>query len=793
MANHVQNIARTVVPHGVAANHGLSIGSSEAAAFEPKKVLFTGGAGFIGSNVLCYMVRTYPEVFFLCLDNLSEGSSLSNLDSLKSMPNFSFVLGTITSEATLRSLMEKHQFDTVMHFAAQTHVDRSFVRPTAFCETNVMGTAVLLKASKDFGIKRFFHVSTDEVYGENVGSAAPFTEEAHLKPGNPCSASKAGAECLVKGYTSSFGKDLSIVTVRPSNIYGPRQYPEKLIPKFALRLLRKQQLPLHGGGAARRSFLFVEDAARAFDLVLRRGRSGEVYNIGAREGSTKSVLEVAMAVQQAMGIDSAKAREENLEIVPDRAKNDGSYDIDSSKVKALGWQPVVTFEKGLEITVSWYQNNPLYWGNVDKALLPHNMGEAVTSQVLEETTQGKVWYAPYKFQAYGEEEIQEVVQCLRDGWLAPGPRTEEFEKRVSELFGKRYGLMVNSGSSANLIGLAVLGLSPGDEVITPACTFSTVVAPLEQLRLKPVFVDVLAGSYVPTVDAVMEAVTERTKCIFLPNLVGSKPDWPELRRRIALLGRNIVLFEDSCDCITYTPESDLSVISFYASHIITAGGLGGCVMFNDAKLRDKALMFRDWGRIGNNTEDVNDRFAHNVDGIEYDFKFLYGCVGYNMKACEMNAAFGLAQLRKLNHFRALRRRNICRYVETLREANTTFVLPAKYEEQDWLALPLMHKDRKGLLRYLEANDVQIRVCFAGNITRHPAYRHYLGDFPESDRIMAEGFLIGAHHGLTTSDVDRVCELLIKYDRGLVETQEMTEKRGTGRVVEEGGDAATLDF
>merc|ERR1719456_2057276 len=250
----------------------------------------------------------------------------------------------------------------------------------------------------------------------------------------------------------------------------------------------------------------------------------------------------------------------------------------------------------------------------------------------------------------------------------------------------------------------------------------------------------------------------------IPNLIGGKVDWAELRRRLPNYGHKIWLFEDSCDSITHTTESDISVISFYASHIITAGGLGGVVMFNDEKLKEKALMFRDWGRIGNNSEDVSERFAHQVDGIEYDFKFLYGTLGYNMKACEMSAAFGLAQLRKLDKFKAMRKANVNRYVERLRAAGTSYVLPERHNEFDWLAFPLMHKDRKGVLRFLESHDVQIRVCFAGNITRHPAYRHYLADYPVSDRIMAEGFLIGAHHGLSPADVDRVCKLLIEYDK-----------------------------
>ena len=211
----------------------------------------------------------------------------------------------------------------------------------------------------------------------------------------------------------------------------------------------------------------------------------------------------------------------------------------------------------------------------------------------------------------------------------------------------------------------------------------------------------------------------------------------------------------------------MSVISFYASHIITAGGGGGMVMFNEKRHRLRALMFRDWGRIGNNSEDPSARFGHKVDGIEYDFKFLYGVLGYNMKSTEMNAAFGLVQMDKLAGFKAIRKANINHYVEILAAAETSYVLPMNHNDYDWLAFPLMHKDRGGLLRFLEARDVQVRVTFSGNITRHPAYRHYLNDtdFPIADRIMAEGFLLGAHHGINFEMVERVCALLIAYDGG----------------------------
>jgi CDP-6-deoxy-D-xylo-4-hexulose-3-dehydrase len=377
----------------------------------------------------------------------------------------------------------------------------------------------------------------------------------------------------------------------------------------------------------------------------------------------------------------------------------------------------------------------------------------------------KIWYAPYKFEAYGEEEIQAVVSCLRDGWLAPGPRTEEFEQKVAALFAKKHGMMVNSGSSANMTALASIGVGPGDEIITSALSFATVLAPVVQLGATPIFVDAEPRAYVTAasdVKPVLDKLTPKTKAIFLPNLVGAKPDWKKLKE--GLKGtpyEKVYLIEDSCDTITHTPDSDIAITSFYASHVITAGGGGGMVMWNDEELKKKGLMYRDWGRIGNNCEDPSVRFEYKVDGIEYDFKFLYGVKGYNFKSTEMNAAFGLEQLKKLDRFFEIRRRNIQRYMERLKDV--PFIeLPVEREPYNWLAMPFASEHRGRLLRYLEENGVQTRVCFAGNITRHPAYREYFGEYPVADYCMKNGFLLGAHHGLSLEDIDYVCDLILNF-------------------------------
>jgi len=375
----------------------------------------------------------------------------------------------------------------------------------------------------------------------------------------------------------------------------------------------------------------------------------------------------------------------------------------------------------------------------------------------------KVWYAPNKFESYGEQEIQAVVDCLRSGWLAGfGPKSIEFEEKIAKYFGKKYGVFVNSGSSACLLALASLLLPKGTKVITPACTFSTTLAPIIQLGLVPIFVDVDLNTYVANVDEVLSVVTDDVKVLMLPNLIGNKPDWKKIKEGLIKMGReDIILIEDSADTVTYTTETDIATTSFYASHVITAGGSGGMVMFNNEQYRNTCLQFRVWGRIGDNSEAMSDRFNHSVDGIPYDYKFLYGVLGYNMKSSEMNAAFGLVQLERFGEFEKIRRNNIERYLENLKDVEE-ILLPDDSIKPNWLAIPLQTEKRYELLHFLEENNIQTRVTFAGNVTRHPIYREYLQPFQNSDTIMKNGFLLGAHHGMTIEDVDYVCDKIKEF-------------------------------
>jgi CDP-4-dehydro-6-deoxyglucose reductase, E1 len=375
----------------------------------------------------------------------------------------------------------------------------------------------------------------------------------------------------------------------------------------------------------------------------------------------------------------------------------------------------------------------------------------------------KIWYAPYKFESYGDEEIKAVEESLRSGWLGgQGPKSIKFEKEIAKRFGKKYGVFVNSGSSACLLAIAALDLPKGSKIITPACTFATTLAPIIQLGYVPVFVDVDLTSYCATVDGIMKVLDDDVKAIMLPNLIGNKPDWESLRFELSNHSRHdIILIEDSADTITNTECTDVSTTSFYASHVITAGGVGGMVMFNDKKHVNRCLQYRDWGRIGDDSEIIDDRFNHKVDGIPYDHKFLYGVLGYHMKACEMNAAFGLVQLKRFEKFSQIRRANFERYIENLQGVGD-LVLPNDSIKPNWLAIPLQSNRRFELLTFLEKNNIQTRVTFAGNVTRHPVYREYLQEFTNSDIIMKNGFLLGAHHGMTIDDVDYVCDKIKEF-------------------------------
>ena len=314
------------------------------------KVLVTGGAGFIGSNFIRYLLSLDDNYVMVNLDKLTYAGNLENLKDVETNPRYKFVKGDICDQKLINDLVENEKFDAIINFAAESHVDRSILSAGDFVNTDVFGTYVLLEAVKKFGVKRYIQIGTDEVYGSIAKGS--FTENSTLSPNSPYSASKAGGDLLVRAYHKTHG--LPVIITRSSNNYGPYQYPEKFIPLFVTNAIEGQTLPLYGDGKNVRDWLYVADNCKAIEVVLRKGKIGEVYNIGG-EAEEQNII-VAQKIVKLLGMSP-----ELIKLVKDRAGHDRRYSIDCTKVKKLGWKPAISFEEGLADTVRWYKDHQAWW------------------------------------------------------------------------------------------------------------------------------------------------------------------------------------------------------------------------------------------------------------------------------------------------------------------------------------------------------------------------------------------------------------------------------------------------
>ncbi|MFA6437909.1 MAG: dTDP-glucose 4,6-dehydratase [Bacteriovoracaceae bacterium] len=320
-----------------------------------KNILITGGAGFIGSNFVHFMLSKYSNYAIVNFDALTYAGNLENLASIENNPQYRFVKGDICNKDQVISVLRDNSIDTIVHFAAESHVDRSISGPAVFVQTNVVGTQVLLDAAREIGIERFLHVSTDEVYG-SLGTTGFFTEESSIRPNSPYSASKASSDMLVMAYHHTFGFP-GLVT-RCSNNYGPYQFPEKLIPLMITNALNDRSLPVYGDGLNVRDWLYVEDHCSALDVVLHKGTIGDVYNIGGHNEWKN--IDIVKLVLKELG-----KPESLISFVKDRPGHDRRYAIDAVKIKnELGWVPAYQFEVGIKKTIEWYLQNKLWWERI---------------------------------------------------------------------------------------------------------------------------------------------------------------------------------------------------------------------------------------------------------------------------------------------------------------------------------------------------------------------------------------------------------------------------------------------
>ncbi len=374
---------------------------------------------------------------------------------------------------------------------------------------------------------------------------------------------------------------------------------------------------------------------------------------------------------------------------------------------------------------------------------------------------------PYGMTVHGEEEIAAVVNVLRTS-TQMGKHVNAMEARVAQLLGKKHGIMVNSGSSANYLAIEILNLPEGSEIITPALTFSTTVAPLVKNGLIPVFIDIETDTYVIDVNKIEVMITPSTKAMIIPNLLGNLPDWEKLRELANKY--QLILIEDSCDTLGAKIDgqfsgnfSDISTTSFYGSHVINCAGNGGMLCVNSATQMEHAKLLRSWGRSSSlfvESEAIENRFNVNLDGIRYDAKFIFEALGYNLEPSEMGAAFGLVQLDKLQHNIQLREKWFAEHLAFFSQYKDWFILPKQFanSQTGWLAFPLIVKSdapftRTDMQIFLEKRNIQTRTVFTGNILRQPGFKNipHKTDpqgYENADRVMRGGILIGCHHGMT---------------------------------------------
>jgi CDP-4-dehydro-6-deoxyglucose reductase, E1 len=384
---------------------------------------------------------------------------------------------------------------------------------------------------------------------------------------------------------------------------------------------------------------------------------------------------------------------------------------------------------------------------------------------------------------YNHKEISASVKVLKNSMtLIDGPAVKELERKVSKIFGKKYGLMVNSGSSANLLSLASFNFKKGSEIITPALTWSTTVSPIYQVGCIPHFVDVEKYSFLSKIEQIKQAINKKTVAIILPNLVGNVLNWKEVFK--IAKKNNLIVIEDSADTIGYTYKnkhlgkySNATTNSFYASHVMTGAGFGGIVCFNDKKIYERAKLLRGWGRsssVFNESEGIKKRFNLKVGGMPYDSKYVFSDLGYNFLPSEVSAAFALEQLKKLKKNINIRINNFKKYYNFFKQYPQYFELPVqdKNIRTGWLSYPIIINNKSSIKRsdlqiFLEKKDVQTRPIFTGNLLRHPMmknkiYKKIKKSFFNSDNVMKNGILIGCHQGLGNKEIQYVIKQIKKF-------------------------------
>lgn len=748
------------------------------------KVLITGAAGFIGSHLLQKLLDENFEVGII-------KRSTSDIWRIKDLlGKVKIYDADICNFKEIEKAVFNFKPDVIVHLAYHYALGPNPEEIVKLSNTNVIGTSNLLESSKMNRVKRFINTSTCSVY-EDCGNNT-LNENNNLKPINHYALTKIQAEQACTYYAEN--SDLEVVTLRIFPPYGPADNERRLIPFLVKSFLNKEK-PKLTAGEQKWGFTYVSDIVDAYVksiLLPSLHLKHEIFNVGDEQ--VISIRDVVFKIKKMLDSDV----EAGLGEILYRPGEPGFICADNTKIKrVLKWEPKVDINEGLKLTIDWYKtffksndefkqrpkNNELRAGGLDKEKEQRQKAYALVEEYYHEFHKKNQQFIPgtttitHAGRVYDAEEMKFLMDSCLDFWLTAGRFAKQFEEEFAEFLGVKYCILTNSGSSANLLAISALTspklaerrLKWGDEVITVAVSFPTTVNPIVQNNLVPVFLDVDLGTYNIKIDEIENAITPKTKAIFLAHTLGNPFDIDKIVKLCEKY--NLWLIEDNCDALgsqyqgKYTGTfGHIATSSFYPAHHLTMGE-GGAVVTNDPLLKKIILSFRGWGRDCwcNAGEDnsCEKRFCWQLGKLPkgYDHKYTYSHLGYNLKITDMQAAVGVAQLRKLPKFIESRKKNWDYLLEHLQKYEQYFILPeaTKNSIPSWFGFVLTVREnisftREDIVNYLESKKIRTRMLFAGNITYHPSfenvnYRVY-GNLKDTDLIMKNTFWIGIYPGIT---------------------------------------------
>lgn len=746
-----------------------------------RRVLVTGGTGFIGSHLVGRLVREGAEVTLLTPD-----TDYERIQGLLS--DVSLYEIDIRTDGAVRETFRQASPEIVFHLAAVGVTD-PFLEPDVALRVNLNGTINVVRAAAEIGARRIIHTGTSYEYGDLAAGG-------QLDPISPYAASKAAAWAFCRMYHRTM--EWPIVCLRLFQVYGPGQRGT-LIPSAIGAGLAREKFATTPGEQIR-DWIYIDDVVDAYiHAAMVEGIDGETFDIGTGTGT--SVREVVEEIFDHLDAEVAP----NIGALPYRPGEVWKLVANTtSAMEQLAWRAQVPLSEGLRLTLTDYTSDSPIPPIQLQSPLPSSDSkgqDALRNEILEKVEafyalahsqrtwipgETRVHYAGRVFDA---RELREMTDAVLDFWLTAGRYAEEFERRLSAYLGTREVIPVNSGSSANLVAMTTLRspqlrnqpLLPDDEVITTAVTFPTTLAPIIQNGLVPVLVDSQIGNYNIDVDQLEAALSTRTRAIFVAHTLGNPVEMDKLMSFAR--EHRLYVIEDNCDALGSTFDGkmtgtfgDLGTSSFYPAHHITLGE-GGAVYTDSPELGKIARTIRDWGRdcwcgYRNPPNGIcGRRFEWEVPGMEgvhYDHRYLFTEIGYNLKITDPQAAVGVAQLEKLPTFVEARKRNFRRLYAGIKPLEAFFILPTWSEKSDpsWFAFPLIVRPeapftREELQLYLEECMIETRLLFAGNILKQPGYQHapcrIVGDLPVADMVMRGGLFVGVYPGLGPEQIDYMIE------------------------------------